>query len=36
MLKNDLLAQYLLTKWMNCYKTCNDIAFHNHWERVCN
>ena len=34
-MKNDLLAPYLLTKWMICYQTFKVISF-NHWERVYN
>ena len=36
MLKNNLLASYLLKKWMDCDYTFKDIAFNNHWEKVHN
>ena len=36
MLKNDLLAPYLLKKCLDCDQTCKDIAFNNYWERVYN
>ena len=35
-LKNDLLAPYLLTKWIDSDQTCKVIAFDNNWERVHN